>query len=409
MITKKNKHKWDQKSRILKSKKLGIGFQYVNPDMKSYDPVYTIIENPALNKRVLDFKLMRTILKKYHLRECNQWECMKQKPMYIWLNFDENSMHNLKRKYYKTPIYLLNSLDKTESISSKELLHLGMKEHFPEIYTKHIAESFLLKKDWILPKTNKEIYIARPINVLPEHRKAGESDIASGGKDIIVIDDNNTLGMAKKNLEKYDNVLISKYIRNPLLFNGRKFHIRTLLMASLIDSVYNTYMLDWGRIFTAKLPFVLEDFNNKQIHDTHRTTTDDDYFFPLDFTNANMGRDDIDFEVTYNIFKQIKLIFTSVSKLLSTTISNYDNVKNGFTIFGVDLMICDDLSVVLIEVNTEGGFTFKEKETRNKVESLLFNWVDDVILEKVFTKPRKVTFSSYKTSAIYTKKNISNK
>ena len=139
MITKKNKHKWDQKSRILKSrilksKKLGIGFQYVNPDMKSYDPVYTIIENPALNKRVLDFKLMRTILKKYHLRECNQWECMKQKPMYIWLNFDENSMHNLKRKYYKTPIYLLNSLDKTESISSKELLHLGMKVQHKAVF-----------------------------------------------------------------------------------------------------------------------------------------------------------------------------------------------------------------------------------------------------------------------------------
>jgi hypothetical protein len=407
MITKKK-----NKSKIIKKFKNTnkfYRFEFINTNMKFYEPVFTIIENPDIKKRVLDFKLMRTILRKYHLRECNQWECMKQRPMFIWLNFDENSMHNLKRKYYNTPIYLLNTLDKTESVSSKDLLHLGMKEYFPEIYKRHIAESFLLKKDWFLTKTNKDIYIARPINVLVEHRKAGESDIASGGKDIIVIHDNNTLELAKKNLEKYDNVLISKYIRNPLLFNSRKFHIRTLLMASLIDSTYNTYMLDWGRIFTAKLPFVLDDFNNKEIHDTHRKTTDDDYFFPLDFTNANIGRDDIDFELIYNIFKQIKQIFISVSKLLSNTISNYDNVKNGFTIFGIDLMILDDFTVILIEVNSEGGFTFKDKETRNKVENLLFNWVDDVILEKVFTKPRKNKFSSYKTSAIYTKKIISNK
>ena len=35
--------------------------------------------------------------------------------MFIWLNYDENSMHGLKRKYYNTSIYLQNSLTNMES------------------------------------------------------------------------------------------------------------------------------------------------------------------------------------------------------------------------------------------------------------------------------------------------------
>lgn len=363
-------------------------FNYVRLDMRTFDPIYTIIENTDKSKRVLDFSLMRSQLKEYGLNECNQFDCMSRKIMFVWLNYDENSLHWLKRKYYKTPIYLQNSLTNMESISNKDKLHLDMQTHFPDIYKHHIAHSQLLTKSWhpnFSTSEDTNIYIARPINILEEKREKGVQGIGYGGKDIVIIHDRKTLTQAKDLLQKYDNVLISDYITNPLLFRGHKCHIRTFLMASIIHGKFSTYMLDFGRIFISKLPYVSTDWNNPEIHDTHMKSTPEDWFFPLDFTNANTGRTDINVEAIYNIFKQIRKIFIAVSKLLSKSVGLYDNVQNGFNIFGVDLMIRDDLSVVLIECNAEGTYKSKEPETHKKLEDLLFNWVDDVVFEPLFT------------------------
>jgi len=350
---KKHQH---QKNRVKTHKIIPgrIKFNYTRPDMKAFDPIYTIIEPIDKLKRVLDFSLMRSQLKGYGLNECNQFDCMSRKIMFVWLNYDENSLHWLKRKYYKTPIYLQNSLTNMESISNKDKLHLDMQTHFPDIYKHHIAHSQLLTKYWkpsFTTSGDTNVYIARPINILEDKREKGVQGIGYGGKDIVIIHDQKTLNQAKDLLQKYDNVLISD--------------------------------------------------NNPEIHDTHMKSTPEDWFFPLDFTNANTGRTDINFEVVYNIFKQIRKIFIAVSKLLSKSVGLYDNVQNGFNIFGVDLMIRDDLSVVLIECNAEGTYKSKEPETHKKLEDLLFNWVDDVVFEPMFSKQHYSRIASYKSNALY--------
>jgi len=391
-----------QRTLFQKPKGFHTKFNYVHLDMRPYNPIYTIIEPNDKSKQVLDFSMMRSQLKGYGLNECNQFDCMTRKIMFVWLNYDENSMHWLKRKYYKTPIYLQNSLTNMESISNKDQLHLGMQKHFPDIYKHHIAHSQLLKKSW-KPNflTSARIYIARPINILEEKREKGQQAIGYGGKDIVIIHDTKTLNQAKDLLQKYDNVLISDYITNPLLFRGHKCHIRTFLLASIIHGNFSTYMLDFGRIFISKLPYVQSDWNNPEIHDTHMKSTPEDLFFPLDFTNAHTGRTDINFEVIYNIFKQIRKIFIAVSELLSKSVGLYDNVENGFNIFGVDLMIRDDLTVVLIECNAEGTYKSKEPETHKKLEDLLFNWVDDVVFEPLFENINNKKIENYKSRIIF--------
>jgi hypothetical protein len=406
--TKKNndKAKYSKKQKktekkIILARARKISFNYIDDTMKLYKPIFTIIEPLDKSKRVLDFTLMRMKLKGYGLNECNQFDCMKNKIMFVWLNYDENSVHWLKRKYYNTSIYLQNSLTNMESISSKEQLHLGMEKHFPDIYKTHIAHSHILTKLWKPDFANSDVYIARPINVLDEKREKGEVGIGYGGKDIIIIHNQKTLNQAKDLLKKYDNVLISDYITNPLLFRGHKFHIRTFLLASIINGIFSTYMLDFGRIFISKIPYVQSDWDNPNIHDTHMKSTPKDWFFPKDFTNANINRDDITFDTVYKIFKQIRKIFISVSELLSKTVGLYDNVKNGFIIFGVDLMIRDDLTVVLIECNDEGTYKSKEPETHKKLENILFNWVDDVIFEPLFTYSKT---TKHKHQTLFTKK-----
>jgi hypothetical protein len=384
--TKKNNYKkvkYSKKNKIILRERQN--FNYVDKKMKTFEPVFTIIEHSDKLKHVLDFTLMRTLLKRYGLNECNQFECMNKKPMFVWLNYDENSMHWLKRKYYNTQIYLQNSLTNMESISNKDQLHLNMQKKFPDIYKKHIAHSQLLKKSW-KPNflTSSRIYIARPINILNEKREKGQQSIGYGGKDIIIIHNQNTLNQAKDLLKKYDNVLISNYITNPLLFRGHKCHIRTFLLASIINKTFSTHMLDFGRIFISKLPYLQSDWNNPDIHDTHMKSTPEDWFFPEDFTNANLQRNDITLDTINNIFKQIKQIFVAVSELLSKSVSLYDNVENGFNIFGIDLMINHDLTVILIECNAEGTYKSKEPKTHKKLENLLFNWINDIIFNPLF-------------------------
>jgi len=373
---------------------------------EQYEPIYTIIEPYDKTKRILDFTLLRKMLRNYGLKECKQDECMKRKVMFIWLNYDENSLHSLKRKYYNTAIYLQNSLTNMESISNKDKLHLDMKKYFPKIYNKHIAHSFLLSSDWKYPiSINNDIFIARPINILIEKRQRGVQDIAYGGKDIVIIHDQNTLQQAKSLLNKYDNVLVSEYITNPILFRGHKCHIRTYLLASLINGSFNTYMVDFGRIFTAKLPFIHDDWNNSDIHDTHMKSTPTDWFFPKDFTNNNItninGQVNISNRTIQNIFYQIKTIFSAVSKLLSKTVSVYDNVKNGFNIFGIDLMIKsnskDEFTVVLLECNSEGTYKSKEPGTHTIIENVIFNWINDVILQPCLGKLQIKNKSKHKS------------
>lgn len=399
----KTRKKYTKNVKILPGR---TKFNYIQPEMNKYDPIYTIIEPTDKSKRVLDFSLMRSHLKQYRLNECNQFDCMNRKIMFVWLNYDENSLHWLKRKYYNTQIYLQNSLTNMESISNKDQLHLGMQKHFHDIYKNHIAHSQILTKSWKPNFSNSNsnsnnIYIARPINILEEKKEKGQQGIGYGGKDIIIIHNQNTLNQAKQLLQKYDNVLISDYITNPLLFRNHKFHIRTFLLASIINNIFSTYMLDFGLIYISKLPYSQSDWNNPDIHDTHMKNTPVDWFFPFDFTNANLNRDDITFESIYKIFKQIRQIFIAVSELLSKSVGLYDNVKNGFNIFGVDLMIREDLTVVLIECNAEGGYKSKEPDTHKILENLLFNWIDDVVFEPLFEKNNKQKMESYKSRALY--------
>ena len=57
-----------------------------------------------------------------------------------------------------------------------------------------------------------------------------------------------------------------------------------------------------------------------------------------------------------------------------------EEIKNNADDAGND----NKYNVILIEVNDEGTFKSKEPETHKKLENIIFNWVDDVIFEKIF-------------------------
>lgn len=330
-----------------------------------------------------DYKYLVKKLKGHGLEFADFYSTVDTKPAFIWFDVHEPTNTELIRQHYNTMAYVGNNLDNIDSITDKDNLFFNLKKYYPREYSDFLAESFLLTRNtkW----HPGEIYIVRPINAIDiiTKRKGAQ---AAAGKDIVYVVDEKTLHEAKKLLSRYDNVLVSNYIRNPLLFKGLKFHFRILFLITLLDGKLKTYMLDNCKILTAGKPFVLDNFNDKAIHDTHVGTTSSDYIFPEDFTTENMG-----IEITNNIkdklIQDMRKILKKVSHVISqgkNRVKLYDNFKNGFEVLGVDMMVLDNLQPILIEINNKAGFSNKKTEKGNRLQETIFDFIDDKVLAPLF-------------------------
>ena len=182
-----------------------------------------------------------------------------------------------------------------------------------------------------------------------------------------------------------NNVIASEYVSNPLLFKGRKFHLRLFILISMINNVFNSFLLKGGKIITAKEKFNMDKPFTKDVHDTHLYSTDDDYFIPKDFTeenlNKNISKDD------YNILLgKIKHITKIISKILLSNKDKllYDTDKNSYCMLGLDIIIRDNLEPVFIEINERASIKFKKDINHEHFSKDYFDLVNDVVLEPLF-------------------------
>ena len=159
------------------------------------------------------------------------------------------------------------------------------------------------------------------------------------------------------NLEEYKSTLrklskqeaiVSEYITNPLLFKGRKFHLRMYLYVSSNDAE-KFKLWEIGKILTAEQPYQTGNYHNKEIHDTHMGSTDANYFYPQDLKQDNAQLD------TDKLFAQMREICDVLEQIYRKR-TKYTESDFGFEIFGLDFMIDDTLKVYLIEANDKVGF-----------------------------------------------------
>jgi hypothetical protein len=288
-------------------------------------------------------------------------------------------------RYYNVKKYLINMInkDKLNLIYDKSELYNNFKIQSPDTVNLYMAYTFnILEKD-NYKLDGKNYYILRPID-------------SSGGSDIIYI---STLEELKNALEYYkskrnfkniiygSNVIASKYIINPYLFKGKKFHIRIHYMISYIEGVFNSFLLDNGQIITSKYLYDIDKPFTKDKHDTHFKTTDDDYNYPQDlekYDNIKENKTKIDIK---QFHKYLRTICKTLSQILFSDKKpyTYDTEKNGFKLFGIDIMIdADTMKPILIECNIRPSYGFKYTENRAKFLNIFFKWINDVILEPTF-------------------------
>ena len=306
-----------------------------------------------------------------------------------------NSLH-MNKRYDSFNKYLVNIFNKTiiTKIIDKYNLTLSFKAIAPEATKLFIPNTFKIDA----PRDKFEFplwYILRPIDGF------GGNDIKYVNSkralyDAIHFYNNNSLSQLATTKKYGNDVIASEYITTPLLFNSRKFHLRLyyLVFYSKHYKIFNSFYLDMlGKLFTAKLPFTMDEhtFNNKDIHDTHADTTDEDYFYPASFTIDKITLlDNKKFNnKVANMKNKIKLIMSIISQIMLNNCNKllYNTDANAYHIFGIDIMIDDTnnkFTPKLIEINFAPGFGHKP-ETKHETQSLLSNgvygWINETVLE----------------------------
>lgn len=238
-----------------------------------------------------------------------------------------------KRGYFIRS-YLKNILSNEKKIiTNKESLSNILKQHYPTLAAKYLPETFNLYSVYNI--SPGQIYIARPVG-----------DSACAGKDIFIITNTQELNEVKRRHRRYSSSILSQYITNPLLWEGRKFHLRMyLLIRAGPDLTYETSLWKRGKILTAAEPYKNEDFGNKRIHDTHVSTTPRNLYFPEDLPL-----------VADTLFQQMNEITFAVTEIMRDHSRPYPESKNAYEVFGLDFLVTDRLEVKLLEINDRVGY-----------------------------------------------------
>lgn len=228
-----------------------------------------------------------------------------------------------------------------KSISEKDQLYITLK------HSSHIPSTVKLSN--LISIADDEIWIIKP---------SGRR--AFGGEGINIILNNEELSTLKQKITagKYDRSwkwIASKYINNPLLHNGYKFHFRCYLMISTWGEIqlYDKYV-----IITAENKYINSDYHNKKIHDTHGKHLDTVTLFPDDFNDTQNNK--------RKIINSVNNIKYDIEQVIKNKVYPYNESYSAYEILGLDIMIDENYKAWLLEVNSgigraAGSFMYNKK------------------------------------------------
>ena len=184
-----------------------------------------------------------------------------------------------------------------------------------------------------------------------------------------------------------NEIIVQKYLDNPLLYKNRKFDIRCFV---LLDSNFNLFFCREGHLKGSSELYNLNNAN-KYIHITNHSLQKNSNNFELYEIGNEMSYKDFKnylvaekiplekFDYMINQMKSlIKISFKSVSKKLLKE----SNVLC-FEIFGYDFILDNDFKLWILEINNNPGLSISSPV----IEKLVPRMMDDAFrltIDKVF-------------------------
>jgi hypothetical protein len=249
-------------------------------------------------------------------------------------------------------------------LTNKSLLYEKLLEEDKNFTEKYLMKQYNLSKVNINSLRNifdnNTIWILKPTFLTPK--------FGFQGKGIEIITDYSKLSNKINNIFnilkthkimhyfekdiKDETWIIAEYIKNPLLFKMKKFHLRLFLLVTKINDIINVYLFKIFPLIIAIKDYKKENYNNKDIHDTHfQESRGNLYFYPSDFLT------EFGLEKTEIINEQIFIVSKKFSNYIKKNIkfNCYPEANNCYEIYGIDIMITENFEIKVLEFNKKPG------------------------------------------------------
>jgi HrpA-like RNA helicase len=288
-------------------------------------------------------------------------EVLSQK--YIDLMFLEGK-YRYDKRFYNYRCWM-KSVVEASTITNKVKFHEIMLSYAPQ----YVTRSYIIPPNMAGPPQKPEgIWIWRP-------------EEGYAGRGIEVIETQEDLSQAwlareeARKSGKIDNlteqrVLLSEYIVDPVLFQGKKFHLRLYFLVVATPTSRRSALYKQGEIVVAKLPYVKGDYNNKDVHDTHFKGMLG-YQFPQDYPYP---------EQVDKILTETHAALTTLSQFALPTVKPYPESESGFEILGADVMIDTSEKIYILEINTKPSFIRNDQTRIDWLSRFLFEGVNEFAL-----------------------------
>jgi hypothetical protein len=259
------------------------------------------------------------------------------------------------------------SLDGIKTIGNKKILAELMKN------SKHIPYSEDLKTY----KWCEDVVIVKEVN---SSQQLGV---------YVITNEANFIKLKAKLVHK--DAMVSKYIKNPLLFQGKKFHLRVMICVfvkkqSRVLTREVFYIKELTTIKTAKKEYIIktrQDYLDRDMNITGGSNNDKLYEWPHEFQHIKYGHKFIQ--------KCEKSIHDAVNDIPLDALSLYDEQNAGLFLFGADILLDDTGHAWILELNTKPELIekivkkskdqeFKKKYITNYFATLLTFLLDNIIL-----------------------------
>ncbi len=380
MISKKNKDKNKdknkEKNKYTRKNHSTISFNHRNIE---FDKTYII--SHGKNRLGLKFNILADILNSYGLQKTTNPE---SNPTFLYLNLLDNNRYD--KSYYNTNAMIFNLLNDSKIIiTDKYNLYKAFQKQFPDKCAKYMAKSWELKtflsNSTLMKKITNDgkIMIVKPVGTG-----------AMAGQGITIVSDKHSLEIARRRVAKYKNAMISEYLVNPYLFEGKKFHIRAYYMVLVAEEnhikMVQTKLFPFGKILTAKDKYINGNWENTDVHDTHFESTGRDIYFPDDLPTIEERH-----IFTREIFPEMGRCLRFISEIISPVIEKYNTCQYGYEIFGCDFMVIHKgnpsnpsrVQVKLLEINDKVGYLNAAYNKAEQLSKLFFNQIKTGILNPI--------------------------
>ncbi len=182
--------------------------------------------------------------------------------------------------------------------------------------------------------------------------------------------------------DKNKQAIIQRYIKNPLLLEGKKSEIRVYWLLASLDPLM-VLLFDEGTVRLNSLPYKLDDFDNQLIHVTNvfQQHKHPDYdpnivlkwsFSRLDsYLSNELKIANKDFTKLILIEKLKKYLAFVVKSGRQSFFKHYPVQGDCFGLYGADVILDENLNPFISEIQIGPGLSFSDPIKRNIIPPML--------------------------------------